>query len=68
MSKMHYQLVPCQKCGGDLYGPVAFSIDQSGELEREINKIETEVTGSHPYHRVNGQPLKRYSDFQFPNY
>jgi hypothetical protein len=37
-------------------------------LAAQIESIETAVSSSHPHHEVNGSPLKRYSDFQFPQY
>jgi len=68
MSNIHYQLIPCKKCAGELYGPIGVKLELAVPLEAQIESIETAVSSSHPHHEVNGSPLKRYSDFQFPQY
>lgn len=68
MSNIRYELVPCAKCNGDLYGPVGVRVDADRGLDLQIKKIEIELSSSHPHHRVNGLSLKRYGDFQFPSY
>jgi hypothetical protein len=37
-------------------------------LELEIQKVEIELSATHPQHKFNGESLNRYNDFQFPNY
>jgi len=63
-----YPLVRCQKCEGDFYGPVGLSADPERGLELEIQRVEIELSATHPHHEFNGESLKRYCDFQFPNY
>jgi hypothetical protein len=68
MSSFHYQLIPCEKCAGDLYGPVGVKLEPVVSLEEQIQKIGIAISESHPYHQLNGYPVKRYNDFQFPQY
>jgi hypothetical protein len=68
MPNVRYELVPCHKCDGDLYGPVGVRVDADKAIDQQLKKIEIELSSSHPYHRVNGLSLKRYNDFQFPSY
>ena len=68
MANLHYQLIPCEKCSGELYGPIRVKLELAVPLAAQIQSIETAVSSSHPHHEVNGSPLKRYSDFQFPQY
>jgi hypothetical protein len=64
----YYPLVRCQKCEGDFYGPVGLRIEPEKGLELAIQRVEIELSATHPQHKVNGESLKRYGDFQFPNY
>lgn len=68
MSNFHYQLIPCEKCSGELYGPVGVKLEPAIPLEEQIESIEGAISASHPHHQLDGHPLKRYSDFQFPQY
>ena len=68
MSNLHYQLIPCEKCSGELYGPIRVKLELAVPLADQIQSIEAAVSSSHPHHEVNGSPLKRYSDFEFPQY
>jgi hypothetical protein len=68
MSHLHYQLIPCEKCAGELYGPIRVKVEPTVPLAAQLQSIEKAVSLSHPHHKVNGAPLKRYSDFQFPRY
>ena len=68
MPHFHYQLIPCEKCEGELYGPVGVKIEPEVPLEQQIRSVEFEICSSHPHHRLNGYLLKRYNDFEFPRY
>lgn len=68
MPHFHYQLIPCRKCAGEMYGPVAVKVEPAIPLADQIQSIETAVSTSHPDHQLNGHPLKRYTDFQLPRY
>ena len=56
MSNIHYQLIPCEKCAGELYGPIRVKLELAVPLEAQIESIETAVSSSHPHHEVNGSP------------
>jgi hypothetical protein len=51
-----------------MYGPVAVKVEPTIPLQEQIQSVQSAVTASHPDHKLNGRPLKRYSDFQFPQY
>jgi len=68
MSHLHYQLIPCEKCASELYGPIRVKVKPTVPLSAQLQSIEKAVAVSHPNHKVNGARLKRYSDFQFPRY
>jgi hypothetical protein len=68
MSHFHYQLIHCEKCAGELYGPVGVKLEPSVSLQEQIESIEVAIAASHPHHQLNGFAVKRYNDFQFPQY
>lgn len=68
MSHLHYQLVPCPKCKGEFYGPVGVKVRPEVPLDQQIKSVENELALTHPFHQVNGNSLKRYSDVKLPEY
>jgi len=68
MPHLLYQLVSCDKCKGELYGPVEVKVGPVTSLDEQIRSIEAAITESHPNHQLGGLILKRYSDSQLPQY
>jgi hypothetical protein len=68
MPNLHYQLVACGKCEGELYGPVEVKVGVVTSLDEQIHSIEAAIAESHPNHQLGGLTLKRYSDSQLPQY
>ncbi|MEW5974670.1 MAG: hypothetical protein AB1898_02570 [Acidobacteriota bacterium] len=68
MAGVYYQLVSCRLCEGEMYGPVGLRVEGTQSHEERISEIEKEMEHTHPHHTLEGQRLKRYSDFQFPSY